>query len=127
MLNHVDLVGRLVRDPELKITATGAAVVVFMIAVDRDHLKSESDVRQTDFINCIAWNKTAEYLCKYGFKGRVVVVSGRLQIREWTDATDSKLRNVEVLIDNLYFTDRQKRAEVAGNDATLNNTDTLPF
>ena len=85
MLNHIVLMGRLTRDPELRRTQSGTPVASFTLAVDRDFGRSESGERQTDFIDIVAWRSTAEFVSKYFSKGRMAVVSGRLQIRDWTD------------------------------------------
>ena len=108
MLNHIVLMGRLTRDPELKRTASGTAVTSFPIAVDRDFPNKETGERETDFIDIVAWRGTAEFAEKYFAKGRAVVVSGRLQIREWNDKDGNKRRTAEVVADNLYFADSKR-------------------
>lgn len=114
MLNHIVLMGRLTRDPELKRTASGTAVASFSIAVDRDFPNKETGEKETDFIDIVAWRSTAEFAEKYFSKGRAVVVSGRLQIRGWTDNEGNKRRTAEVVADNLYFAD-SKRDDAAGS------------
>ena len=109
MLNHIVIMGRLTRDPELRRTATGTAVASFSLAVDRDFGKSENGERETDFIDCVAWRQTGEFVSKYFAKGRMAVVSGRLQIRNWTDKEGNKRRTAEVVADNVYFGDSNKR------------------
>ena len=104
MLNHITLMGRLVRDPELRRTPNGLAVTSFTLAVDRD-FKSQSGEKETDFIDVVAWRQTAEFVSKYFAKGRMVVVEGRLQIREWTDKDNNKRRTAEVVAENVYFGD----------------------
>lgn len=105
MLNHIVLMGRLTRDPELRRTGSGTAVANFTLAVDRDFGKNESGEKETDFIDCLAWRNTAEFVSKYFTKGRMAVVSGRLQIRSWTDKDGNKRRTAEVVADNVYFGD----------------------
>ncbi|MGX8699194.1 MAG: single-stranded DNA-binding protein [bacterium] len=107
MLNHIVLMGRLVRDPELRRTQSGIAVTSMRIAVDRD-FKSENGERQADFIDIVAWRGTAEYAAKYFTKGRMIVVSGRLQMRDWTDKDGGKRTSAEVVADNLYFGDSRR-------------------
>lgn len=105
MLNHIVLMGRLTRDPELRRTNNGTAVASFSIAVDRDFKNSATGEKETDFIDVTAWRNTAEFVSKYFSKGRMAVVSGRLQIRTWTDKDGGKHRNAEVLANNIYFGD----------------------
>ena len=107
MLNKVILMGRLVRDPELRHTGNGTAVASFSLAVDRDY-KSQSGERETDFIDIVAWRSTAEFVSKYFSKGRMAVVDGRLQIRDWTDKDGAKRRTAEVVADNVYFGDSKR-------------------
>lgn len=103
MLNHIVIMGRLTRDPELRRTGSGIAVTSFTLAVDRDYNSKESGERETDFIDCVAWRSTGEFVSKYFAKGRMAVVSGRLQIRSWTDKDGNKRRSAEVVADNVYF------------------------
>ena len=114
MLNHITIMGRLTRDPELRRTGTGVAVASFTLAVDRDFGKNENGERETDFIDCVAWRQTGEFVSKYFTKGRMAVVSGRLQIRGWTDKDGNKRRTAEVVADNVYFGD-SKRDGDSGN------------
>ena len=116
MLNHITLMGRLTRDPELRRTGSGVAVASFTIAVDRDFGKNESGERETDFIDCVAWRQTGEFVSKYFTKGSMAVVSGRLQIRGWTDKDGNKRRSAEVVADNVYFGEA-KRSNEGGNGA----------
>ena len=95
MLNHITIMGRLTRAPELRRTGNGVAVTSFTVAVDRD-IKSGDGETDTDFIDCVAWRQTGEFVGKYFTKGRMAVVSGRLQIRCWTDKDGSKRRTAEV-------------------------------
>ena len=105
MLNHIVLMGRLTRDPELRRTQSGLAVTSFTLAVDRDFASKDSGEKATDFIDIVAWRSTAEFVSKYFTKGKQVVVSGRLQIRDWTDKDNNKRRTAEVVADNVYFAD----------------------
>ena len=107
MLNKIFLMGRLTRDPELRRTGSGLAVASFSLAVDRD-FKSQSGERETDFIDIVAWRNTAEFVSKYFTKGRMAVVEGRLQIRDWTDKEGNKRRSSEVVADSIYFGDSKK-------------------
>ena len=114
MLNHIVLMGRLTRDPELRRTASGIAVVSFTLAVDHDVPNRETGERGVDFIDIVAWRQTAEFVSKYFAKGRMAVVSGRLQIRAWTDKEGGKRRSAEVVADSVYFGDsRRDNAESA--------------
>lgn len=103
MLNHIVIMGRLTRDPELRRTNTGLAVTRFSVAVDRDFPNKGTGERETDFINCVAWRHTGEFVSKYFQKGSMVVVSGRLQMRNWTDKDGTKRRDAEIVADNVYF------------------------
>lgn len=103
MLNHIVIMGRLTRDPELRRTGSGIAVTSFTLAVDRDFSNKESGEKETDFIDCVAWRTAAEFVNKYFSKGSMAVVSGKLQIRSWTDKDGNKRRSAEVLADNVYF------------------------
>ena len=107
MLNKIILMGRLTRDPELRRTQSGTAVTSFSIACDRD-FKSQSGEKETDFIDVVAWRSTAEFVSKYFAKGRMAVVEGRLQIRDWTDREGGKRRSAEVVADNVYFGDSKR-------------------
>ena len=113
MLNHIVIMGRLTRDPELRRTGSGTAVASFTIAVDRDFGKSENGEKETDFIDCVAWRQTGEFVSKYFTKGRMAVVSGRLQIRTWNDKEGNKRRTAEVVADNVYFGDSKRDGEGA--------------
>ena len=114
MLNHITIMGRLTRDPELRRTGSGIAVASFTVAVDRDFADKSSGEKETDFIDCVAWRQTGEFVSKYFTKGRMAVVSGRLQIRSWTDKEGNKRRTAEIVADNVYFGD-SKREESSGN------------
>ena len=102
-LNHIVLQGRLTRDPELRRTGSGVAVASFTLAVDRDFGKNENGEKETDFIDCNAWRGTGEFVSKYFSKGSMAIVSGRLQIRNWTDKEGNKRRSAEVVADSVYF------------------------
>ena len=119
MLNHIVLMGRLTRDPELRRTQSGIAVTSFSLAVDRDFGSRDGGEKQTDFIDIVAWRSTAEFVAKYFTKGRMAVVSGRLQIRDWTDRDGGKRRSAEVVADNVYFGDskRDGAAPAAGGQS----------
>ena len=116
MLNKIILMGRPTRDPELKRTQSGTAVANFSLAVDRD-FKSQSGEKETDFIDIVAWRSTAEFVSKYFTKGRMAVVEGRLQLRDWVDQSGGKRRSAEVVADNVYFGD-SKRDGDTGNYST---------
>ena len=113
MLNHITIMGGLTREPELRRTGSGTAVASFTLAVDRDFGKNENGERETDFIDCVAWRQTGEFVSKYFTKGRMAVVSGRLQIRGWTDKDGNKRRSAEVVADNVYFGDSRRDGEGA--------------
>ena len=120
MLNHITIMGRLTRDPELRRTGSGIAVASFTLAVDRDFAPRDGGERETDFIDCVAWRQTGEFVSKYFTKGRMAVVSGRLQIRGWTDKDGNRRRTAEVIADNVYFGDSKREgdggsASYAGN------------
>ena len=108
MLNHIVLMGRLTRDPELRRTGSGIAVASFTLAVDRD-FKSQNGEKECDFIDIVAWRSTGEFVSKYFTKGSMAAVSGRLQIREWTDREGGKRTTAEVVADNVYFGESKRR------------------
>lgn len=114
MLNHITIMGRLVRDPELRRTGSGIAVASFTVAVDRDFGGRDGGEKETDFIDCVAWRQTGEFVSKYFSKGRMIVVSGRLQVRNWTDKDGNKRRSAEVVADNCYFGDSKKEQTTGG-------------
>ena len=120
MLNHITIMGRLTRDPELRRTGSGIAVASFTLAVDRDYSPKDGGERETDFIDCVAWRQTGEFVSKYFTKGRMAVVSGRLQIRSWTDKDGNKRRTAEVVADNVYFGD-SKRDDQSGSSYSGNS------
>ena len=116
MLNHITLMGRLVRDPELRRTGSGVAVASFRIAVDRDYAPKDGGERKADFIDCVAWRQTGEFISKYFAKGRMIVVDGRLEMRDWTDKEGNKRISAEVNVDNAYFGDSRRDGD-GGNFA----------
>ena len=120
MLNHIVIMGRLTRDPELRRTGSGIAVASFTVAVDRDFGKNENGEKETDFIDCVAWRQTGEFVSKYFTKGSMIVVSGRLQVRSWTDKDGNKRRTAEVVADNVYFGGGKRESE--GGNAYGGNT-----
>ena len=135
MLNHITIMGRLTRDPELRRTGSGIAVASFTVAVDRDFAPKDGGDRETDFIDCVAWRQTGEFVSKYFSKGSMAVVSGRLQIRGWTDKDGNKRRTAEVVADNVYFGESKRSAEnnasyggntYGGNNNYSNNAYSAP-
>lgn len=115
MLNHIVIMGRLTRNPELRHTQSGTAVSSFALAVDRDFKDKQTGERATDFIDVVAWRTTGEFVSKYFSKGRMAVVEGRLQIRDWTDKEGSKRRSAEVVADNVYFGDSKRDGDSGGS------------
>ena len=114
MLNHITIMGRLTRDPEMRTTQSGVAVASFTLAVDRDFSGKDGGEKQTDFIDCTAWRHTAEFVSKYFSKGRMAVVSGRLQIDNYTDNDGNKRKAAKVIADNIYFGDSKKDGATGG-------------
>ena len=114
MLNHIVIMGRLARDPELRRTQTGTPVASFRLAVERDFKDKASGERITDWIDVTAWSYTAEFVSKYFTKGRMAVVSGRLQMRDWTDKNGIKRTSAEIVADNMYFGDSRKDTDAHG-------------
>lgn len=108
MLNHIVIMGRLTAAPELRYTQQNTPVASFTVAVDRDYQQGGSE-RQTDFIPCVAWRGTAEFVSKYFTRGSMAAVSGRLQLRDWTDKDGNKRRTAEVVADSIYFGESKKR------------------
>ena len=117
MLNHITIMGRLARDPELRRTGSGVAVASFTVGVERDFADSQSGNKEVDWIECVAWRNTGVFVSKYFTKGRMIVVSGRLQIRSWTDKEGNKRKSSEIVADNCYFGDSKN-----SNDSTPANT-----
>lgn len=119
MLNHITIMGRLTRDPELRQTSSQTSVASFSLAVDRDFGGRDGGEKQTDFINCVAWRSTAEFVSKYFTKGSMAVVSGRLQIRPWEDKNGNKRESAEVVVENIYFGESRRSS---GSDNSGNST-----
>ena len=118
MLNHINIMGRLVRDPELRYTQSQKAVTSFTVAVERDFSPVRED-KGTDFINCVAWNGTAEFVNKFFKKGDMAVVSGRLQMREWTDKEQKKRTAAEVVAATVYFGESKRKLTESDYDGEL--------
>lgn len=116
MLNHITLMGRMVRDPELRKTGSGISVVSFTVACDRDFSGKDSTEKEVDFIDCTAWRSTADFISKYFTKGRMIVVDGRLQIRKWQDKEGNNRYSAEVVADRCYFGDSKRDSD--GNAPT---------
>ena len=114
MLNRIILMGRLTRDPELRHTQTGTPVASFSLAVDRDFKDKTTGEKSTDFIDIVAWRQTAEFVSRFFTKGRMAVVEGRLQLRDWTDRDGNKRRTAEVIADNVYFGDSKRDGDGGG-------------
>ena len=117
MLNHITVMGRLTSDPELRRTGSGVAVTSFTVAVDRD-FKNNGET-ETDFLDVVCWKNTAEFVHQYFSKGRMAVVSGRLQIRSWTDKDGNKRKTAEIVADNVYFGDSKKETTTGGFNAPI--------
>ena len=111
MLNHITIMGRLTRDVELRTTQSGASVASFSVAVERDFGGHDGSERQTDFIDCVAWRQTGEFVSKYFRKGSMIVVSGRLQSRKWQDRDGNNRTSGEVVADNVYFGEGRRDSE----------------
>ena len=139
MLNHIIIMGRLTRDPEIRHTQTGTAVASFSLAVDRDFKDKATGEKATDFIDVVAWRNTAEFVSRYFSKGRMAVVEGRLQVRDWTDKDGNKRRSAEVIADKVYFGELKRdvdqscaqQAEIIAQDseqfAEIDSDGPLPF
>ena len=117
MLNRIIIMGRLTRDPELRRTQTGTPVASFTLAVDRDFKDKSTGERATDFIDVVAWRQTGEFVSRFFTKGRMAVVEGRLQMRDWTDKDGNKRRSAEVVADNVYFGDSRREGDNGGYSA----------
>ncbi len=126
MLNKIFIMGRLTRDPELRHTQSGTPVASFTLAVDRDFKDKDTGEKQTDFIDCVAWRNSAEFVSKYFSKGRMAVVEGRLQIGGWSDKEGFKRRSAEVVADNIYFGDSKKPEDGGYNHRQGDNYATPP-
>ena len=118
MLNHIVIMGRLTRDPELRTTQSGVSVTSFTVAVDRDYSGQNGGQKETDFIDCVAWRSTGEFVSKYFSKGSMIVVSGRLQSRKWQDREGNNRTSWEINADNVWFGESKKNADAGGNAPT---------
>lgn len=121
MLNNIVIMGRLTRDPELRYTQSQVPVASFTIACDRDFSGRDGGDRQTDFIDCVAWRQTGEFVSKYFSKGSMAVVSGRLQIRDWTDREGNRRRSAEIVANNVYFGESKRSRDDFGGYAPGGN------
>ena len=119
MLNCITIMGRLTRDPELRRTGSGIAVASFTVAVDRDF--AQDGKKETDFIDCVAWRQTGEFVSKYFKKGNMIVVKGRLQIRNWNDKDGNKRKTAEVVADNCYFGSTKNDSGGSNNNSGYSN------
>ena len=126
MLNHIVLMGRLTRDPELRRTGSGVAVANFTIAVDRDFSGRDGGEKETDFIECVAWRQAGEFVSKYFTKGRMIVVSGRLQVRKWKNKEGENRYTTEVVADNCYFGDSKREESNSNSYGGGYNSPALP-
>ena len=122
-MNRIILMGRLTRDPELRRTQSGLAVTSFTLAVDRPYSGRNGNERQTDFIDCVAWRQTGEFVQKYFTKGQMCLVEGRLQLRDWNDKDGNKRRSAEVVVDNVEFTGSKKESGGSGNSNSYGGQD----
>lgn len=124
MLNHIVIMGRLIRDPVLRRTNSGLAVANFTVAVDRDWPNKETGEKETDFINCVAWRQTGEFVSKYFTKGSMIVVAGRLQIRKWTDDNGINRTIAEIIANDVYFGESKQNKSTTAAPNTNTNTNT---
>lgn len=127
MLNHITIMGRMVRDPELRRTGSGVAVASFCLAVDRDYNPKDGGEKETDFIDCVAWRQTGEFVSKYFHKGSMAVVSGRLQIRNYTDKEGNKRRSAEVVANSVYFGESKKSEQGSNTTYGQNSYNQNPY
>ena len=121
MLNSITIMGRMTRDPELRRTDSGVAVASFALAVDSDY-KDKNGERKTIFVDCVAWRSTGEYVSKYFSKGRMAIVKGQLDIRDWTDKDGNKRKSAEIIADNVYFGDSKKEDSGSYGTTTFGGT-----
>lgn len=127
MYNRVGIMGRLAQDPEVRRTQGGATMVTFTLAVDRDYKSQSSGERETDWIDCVAWRKTGEFISRYFTKGRMALVEGRLQVRKWTDNNGNPRRSTEVVVDDIYFADSPpSRTSAAPQAGPYASADRMP-
>lgn len=117
MLNHITVMGRLTRDPELRRTGSGKPVTSFTLACDRDFKNQQTGEKEVDFIECVAWGGTAEMAEKYFHKGQMAVATGRLQLRDWTDKNGQKRRQAEILVNSIYFCGSKESGTQASSGA----------
>ncbi len=127
MLNHITIMGRLTRDPELRRTGSGLAVASFSVAVERDYPNQQTGEREVDFIDCVAWRQTGEFVSKWFTKGSMIVVSGRLQIRGWTDKDGNKRKTAEIVAENVYFGESKKDREANNVGIPSANAYSTPY
>ena len=126
MLNEIVVMGRMVRDPELRRTGNGTAVASFTLACERDVASKDAEKKEVDFIDCVAWRGTGESAAKYFTKGRLAAVTGRLQFRKWTDKDGKDRRNAEILVDHIYFCG-DKESGAKDGSGTYNGYSTPPY
>lgn len=124
MLNHITIMGRFTKDPELRRTQSGTGVASFTIACERDYTGKASGVKETDFIECVAWHKTADFVEEYFRKGMMAVVSGRLEIRSWQDKDGNKRKTAEIRVEDIYFAEKKNGSDFKEIEETDEN---LPF
>lgn len=117
MLNQISVQGRIVRDPELRRTASGKAVTSFTLACERDFKNQQTGEKEVDFIECVAWGGTAEMVEKYFHKGQMAVATGRLQLRDWTDKNGQKRRQAEILVSSVYFCGGKESGSAGGSES----------
>lgn len=122
MLNHITIMGRMTRDPELRRTGSGVAATSFTLAVDRDFGPKDGGEKETDFIDVVCWRSTAEFVEKYFKKGSMAIASGRLQIRSWTDKDGNKRRSAEVVAENVYFGDSKRSESYTGGSSAKDSS-----
>lgn len=126
MLNHITLMGRMTRDPELRRTNSGTAVTSFRLAVERDFAPKDGGEREVDFIDCVAWRGAAEFVSRYFSKGSMAVVSGQLQMRNWTDKEGNKRVSAEVAAENIYFGESRKQSGESTGDMAAAGPEGMP-
>lgn len=126
MLNTITIMGRLTRDPEIRTTSTGKHVASFTLAVERDF--AQNGQKETDFLDCVAWNSSAEFVSRYFHKGQLVAVTGRLQIRNWEDNDGAKRKSAEIIVSGTYFAEAKKQAaDPTADFPEIDSDEALPF